>query len=222
MRLTDIIKNHNNLLHFTAIIYNLIHWNNYWLFHSKCKFSLTGAFLNKNKFRVNGKHNHLVVGSKARLNKCHITIIGDNNRLFIGGGHTIVNNTHFWLQGNNYEIIIGEDFTMESGHIASTEGKSIIIGKDCMFSNDIEIRNGDSHAILNTMQERINTASSVVIGNHVWLGAHVRIMKGGKIPDNCVIGNSSLVSNEHDKSHAIYAGIPARLIKENIIWDRAI
>ncbi len=111
---------------------------------------------------------------------------------------------------------------MESGHIASTEGKSIIIGKDCMFSNDIEIRNGDSHAILNTMQERINTASSVVIGNHVWLGAHVRIMKGGKIPDNCVIGNSSLVSNEHDKSHAIYAGIPARLIKENIIWDRAI
>ena len=43
---------------------------------------------------------------------------------------------------------MGKDFTMEGGHIASTEGEKIVIGNDCMFSNDIEIRNGDSHTII--------------------------------------------------------------------------
>lgn len=219
---TDIVKKHKKLLHFAANIYNIVHWNNYWLFHTKCKFLLTGAFLNRCRFQIDGTNNHVTVGAKARLKNCRITIIGNNNHLFIGGGHTIIRNTHFWLQGDGCKIIIGEDFTMESGHIASTEGESITIGNDCMFSNDVEIRNGDSHAIFNNQHKRINKATPVIIGNHIWLGAHARIMKGSNIPDGCIIGNSCVVSKPLDRQNAIYAGIPAKVINENITWDRFI
>ena len=90
-----------------------------------------------------------------------------------------------------------------------------------MFSNDIEIRNGDSHAILDTGSNiRTNAARKVIIGNHVWLTAHCRVLKGSVIPDDCVIGNSAIVSGQLEKSHAIYAGHPIKIVKENKTWSR--
>ena len=110
-----------------------------------------------------------------------------------GGGR--VANASLYIEDDNSSIKIGRKFSMESGHIASTEGRIIAIGDDCMFSNDIEIRNGDSHAILELESRvRTNEAKDVKIGNHVWLTAHTRVLKGSYIPDDCIIGNSSIVS----------------------------
>lgn len=139
----------------------------------------------------------------------------------IGGGNTIVSNTQFWLQDDNSTIVVGKDFTMEGGHIASTEGEKIVIGNDCMFSNDIEIRNGDSHTIIDiTEQRRTNYAQPVVIGNHVWLTAHTRVLKGSRIAHSCIIANSAVVSGILEKSNTIYGGLPAKPLKEGIDWDR--
>ena len=139
----------------------------------------------------------------------------------IGGGKTIIANTDFHLADDNSRIVIGNDFTMESGHIAATEGATINIGNDCMFSNDVEIRNGDSHSILDASSgKRINHAQNVNIGNHVWLGAHSRILKGSIIPDNCIIGNSALVSGKLSEENTAYGGIPAKSLKSNINWSR--
>ncbi len=110
---------------------------------------------------------------------------------------------------------------MEGGHIASTEGETITIGNDCMFSNDIEIRNGDSHSIIKAnTDERLNWAESVTIGNHVWLTAHVRVLKGSCIANNSIIANSSIVTNQLNVPNAIYGGMPAKMLKTNIDWDR--
>ena len=90
-----------------------------------------------------------------------------------------------------------------------------------MFSNDIEIRNGDSHSIIDKdTNKRVNYAQSVIIGNHVWLTAHTRVLKGSQIPHSCIIANSCVVSGKLENSNAIYGGIPANLLKENIDWNR--
>lgn len=70
-----------------------------------------------------------------RGNNCSITI----------SKHCILNNLELWIEDDGSIINIGEYTTIEGGHIASTEEMSISIGKDCMFSHNIEIRNGDSH-----------------------------------------------------------------------------
>ena len=138
-----------------------------------------------------------------------------------GGGSTIVSNTSFWLQDDNSTIIIGEDFTMEGGHIAATEGESITVGNDCMFSGDVEIRNGDSHSVLDVKTgERLNRARPITIGSHVWLTAHVRVLKGTLIPSCSIIGNSSVVTSQLEKTNALYSGIPCRLLKEDVNWNR--
>ena len=141
--------------------------------------------------------------------------------MFSGGEAMKVSNCVFWLEDDGSKIEIGNYFSMESGHIASTEGGNIRIGDDCMFSNDVEIRNGDSHPILDMgTKRRINSAKNVVICNHVWLTAHVKILKGSYVPCDCIIGNSVIVTGVLAKSNSIYAGNPIHLIKENVNWER--
>lgn len=217
--LTQLMKQYPFLMDLIAFIYNLIHKNNAWKY--KSVIIAKGVFLKNVKFSITGKNNKIIIGRKARLRDCKIKIYGNNCLLKIGGGSTIISKTSFWLQDDNCEITIGRDFTMESGHIASTEGDSITIGNDCMFSNDIEIRNGDSHSIIRVnTDDRINWAESVTIGNHVWLTAHVRVLKGSCIADNSIIANSSIVTNQLNVPNAIYGGTPAKMLKTDINWDR--
>ena len=91
-----------------------------------------------------------------------------------------------------------------------------------MFSNDIEIRSGDSHSILKAgTEERTNWAESVVIGDHVWLTAHVRILKGSTIPSHSIVANSSVITHKLDIPYSIYGGNPVKLLKTGMDWDRS-
>lgn len=51
------------------------------------------------------------------------------------------------------------------------------------------------------------------IGNDVWIGANVSICQGVTIGDGAVIGACSLV-NKDVESYAVYAGVPAKKIKQ--------
>lgn len=218
-KLKELMKRYPFLMDVVAFIYNILRRNNSWKYHKT--ITLRGAFLNNVNFRIKGKNNKIIIGRKARLNCCAINILGNNCSIIIGGGSTIISNTSFWCQDDNCRIVIGEDFTMESGHIASTEGEQITIGNDCMFSNDIEIRNGDSHSIIKAnTDERINWAKPVTIGNHVWLTAHVRVLKGSCIADNSIVANSCIVTHKLETPHSIYGGNPVKLLKSDIDWDR--
>ena len=158
----------------------------------------------------------------SRISNSKILVLGNNCVLKIVGGDTIVRNTTFWIEDDDSVIVIGHDFTMEGGHIASTEGSSIIIGDDCMFSGDVEIKNGDSHSIIDAKTKtRINRAKDVIVGNHVWLTAHVRILKGSIIPNNTIIGNSSIISTTLFDENCIYGGMPQKVIREGVCWDRS-
>lgn len=188
----------------------------------KVKMSIRGTFIKHCKFKIRGRHNVIVIGEKGRLRNCTIYISGNNNLLRIGGGHTIIANTTFWLQGDHCTIDIGEDFTMEGGGISVTENGKICIGKDCMFSFGIDIRNGDSHSILDLQGKRINKAKDIIIKDHVWLGANVTVLKGVHIGSHSIIGTRSVVSKSCQTDQSIYAGVPARFIKSGIDWKRIL
>lgn len=221
MSLKSILNSNPKVLDLASKVYNLLHYNNAWKYRfGTNRILCKGAFLKKCSFKIKGVNNTILIGERARLTNCIFTIYGSNCTIKIGGGSTIVSKVSFWCEDNNSSIVIGRDFMMGSGHIASTEGERIIFDDDCMLSEDIEIRNGDSHAIINDNQERINFAKPVIVGKHVWITAHCRIMKGTEIPDNCIIGNSSLMAQKFTISNAIYAGNPARLVKENVNWDK--
>jgi acetyltransferase-like isoleucine patch superfamily enzyme len=189
---------------------------------------------------ISGKNN--VVINKGVLLKVRYDVVGNNNLIEIGRSSVLSNMTIFirgnnhilkiaenchyrggsvWFEDNNCQIVIGQKTTIESAHLAVTEPNSkIVIGEDCMFSNEIEFRTGDSHSIIdNETKKRINFAQNIEVSNHVWIGARSTILKGVNIGHNSIIGTNSIVT-KNIPSHSVAAGIPARVIKNNIDWVR--
>ncbi|MCR4806937.1 MAG: CatB-related O-acetyltransferase [Lachnospiraceae bacterium] len=58
----------------------------------------------------------------------------------------------------------------------------------------------------------------VVIGNDVWIGNNVSILEGVTIGDGAVVAAGSLV-NKDIEPYGIYAGVPARKVKERFDTD---
>ena len=195
---------------------------------------------NKYKKPIIGKDN-VIINNGVLLNLKY-DIIGDNNTIEImkesvlsdmtifirGNNHTLKINENCHYKGgcilfedNNCNIIIGSNTTIESALLAVTEpNKSITIGEDCMLSNDIVFRTGDSHSIIdNETKKRINYGRNIEVGNHVWIGANSTILKGVVIGNNSIIGINSVVTKSIP-GDSIAAGIPAKVLKDNVDWVR--
>ena len=195
-----------------------------------------------NQKHIIGQNNKLQI--KGRLRGCKIEISGNNNKLIINKG-SIISHTHVYIKGNNITIKIGknvrmkkgtlwgednsskimisDETTIEDAHIAVTEDNGVItIGKDCMLAKNINIRNGDSHSIIDIQtNKRLNSAKNVLIKDHVWISNNVTILKGTNIQNNSVIASGSIVSNFNSIDESvIIGGIPAKILKTKINWKR--
>lgn len=178
-----------------------------------------GVFF-KVKFDIIGNNNTIKIGKKTKLYNTTIFIRGDNHILIIDED-CIIKGGSFWFEDSFCKIHIGKETTIESADFAVTENKStILIGADCMFSDEIVLRTGDSHAIIDQSKNiKINNAQDIIIGNHVWIGSRSTILKGVVIGDNTVIGTGSIVTKSV-LCNTVSVGIPARMIKSNVGWSR--
>jgi acetyltransferase-like isoleucine patch superfamily enzyme len=169
---------------------------------------------------LNGDGNKIIISKGATFFNTSIFIRGNNHQIFIGEDYRIKGGS-IWMEDNQCEIYISAKTSIGDAHIAATEnGRKILLGEDCMLSKNIEIRTGDSHSIIDiTSGSRINDAKDVLIGNHVWIGAHAKILKGVTIGENSIIGINSVVT-KNVPSNVICAGIPARVVRKGITWDR--
>jgi acetyltransferase-like isoleucine patch superfamily enzyme len=179
-----------------------------------------GAQLERCRIRISGSGNQLFFSPGASVKDCEIEILGDDHILVIGE-NVILTQSVLWFEDHHGEINIGKGTTMQrNGHIAVTEPfRKINIGENCMFSFNVDIRNGDSHSIFSQESgKRINWAKNVEIGDHVWLGAHTQIIGGTQIGQNSIIGIRSLV-NGAISENSIAVGIPAKVVKTGFTWD---
>ena len=160
------------------------------------------------------------IGNNTSINRCRFVFNGENNKVLIGNNVRLRNVT-FWFEDDSNEIIIGDNTTMEGNNqLAACEGTSIIIGKDCMFARNVNLRTTDSHSIINENGKRINPAKNIIIGNHVWIGTDVLVLKGACIPGNCVVSAKALITSHGYEKNSIIGGVPAKQIRNNISWIR--
>ncbi len=130
------------------------------------------------------------------------------------------------------QLIIGDNFSCGSCCVClHDEPKSkVVIGNDCMFSTGIVMRTSDGHAIISESGEYLNQPEDIVIGDHVWLGMGVKVLKGAVIPNNSVVAMSSVFLRNSNPAailsytpphSSIFAGVPAKMVKSgNFRWVR--
>lgn len=103
-------------------------------------------------------------------------------------------------------------------HIAAV--KEVSIGRDCLFASKIFISDSSHGEYTGPNPSDPNTdpntrpliADAVHIGNRVWIGENVCVLKGVSIGDGCVIGSNAVVTKSIPPN-SIAVGSPARVIK---------
>lgn len=118
-------------------------------------------------------------------------------------------------------ISVNEDAILEIGSGFVNHGarihcfQSIKIGTEVFIGDDVAIRDCDGHEIVGSDKPM---TMPIVIEDHVWIGAKVTILKGVTIGEGSVVAAGSVVS--HDvPPHVLVAGVPARVVKENVSWQ---
>ena len=132
------------------------------------------------------------VGGRVALQR-GIRIVVDSGRLEIGP------NTN--VNGFGTKILCAE---------------SIRIGAHCTFSWEVQILDNDFHAITVDGVQQPSVAP-VVIGDRVWVGTRVVILKGVTIGDGAVIAAGSVVTKDVPPG-AVAAGVPAKVVGRADSW----
>ena len=101
------------------------------------------------------------------------------------------------------------------------ENSKIIIGEDCMFATNNQIRTDDAHPIYDVNTgERINITKDVILGDHVWIGYGVTLLGGAVVGSGSVLGAYALVNKSHP-NNCLAVGTPAKTVKHDIFWERS-
>lgn len=120
-------------------------------------------------------------------------------------------------------LIFGERFTIsaESSIICFC---CIEFGNDCLLSWDVLVMDTDFHNIYsNEIGNQINIDKKITIGDNCWIGCRCLILKGAILAKSTILAANSLITNSkfpQISSDSIIGGIPAKVLKENVFWER--
>lgn len=171
---------------------------------------------------VKGANNKLTILANCRLRNLRIEIFGNNNTIEIGESVMVYEKGWLCIEGDNCMISIGRKTTIGSADIFCGESDTtILIGEDCMFSRDIGMNTSDFHSIIDiSTGKRINPPKDIIVGNKIWVGNNAFISKGSKVGAGSVIASRAFLSGKEFHANTVIAGLPAKVIKENVTWIR--
>lgn len=112
----------------------------------------------------------------------------------------------------NAELELGSGFFNSNVKIRCKD--KIKIGKQVAISHDVTIMDSDAHTI---NYEDYQITKPIVIGDNVWIGSRALIMKGVNVGDGAIIAAGSVVTKDVP-ANSMVAGVPAKVIKENVQW----
>ena len=150
------------------------------------------------------------VGFMHKYDRTYLNIKG---RLIFGGDYSIGKGCRFDI-GSAAMAKFGRGYVNANTTFIIMHG--ITVGDECAISWGCEFLDEDFHAI--TYDGKKDKLPAIEIGNHVWIGSNVTVLKGSRIPDGCVIASGSMVCSRFEKCHCLIAGDPAKVIKEDVEW----
>lgn len=152
-------------------------------------------------------------------------ICGKNSKVSIES--TYINQIRHGLNINaaasNNKCVIGKNFSCWNAWITliDEENLGVFIGEDVMLSSGVEFRPSDAHVIFDKDTKKLlNAGEDIECGNHVWICKNVLINKGSKIANNTVVSAYSKVTGKFFEEYTVIGGIPAKVLKHNVNWDR--
>lgn len=176
------------------------------------------------KIKIKGKNNTIKIDPNVKFANTNINIQSNNSQIIIKSAKYIKGTNIQIYNGDNQLLEIGNQTTIESSRffLCATDSKCII-GDDCMLSSELELWTGDGHQIIDNKTGKIvnDKPTSLEIDNHCWIGFGAKLLKNSKIHENSIVAKEAIVTKNFNKKNIIIAGNPAKVVKEDINWNRA-
>lgn len=168
------------------------------------------------------KGNKIILGKNIKFRHCKFEINGTGNYISIKD-NCILSGLRIYVDSSRNRLVIGKNTIVNASKEQKTmfnpcEGGEILIGDNCLFSNNIEIHTTDYHKIF-VHGRRENVPQNITIGSHCWIGLQCLILKGTTLADNCIVGARSLLNKKYDEPNSVIVGSPARIVKTNVTWN---
>lgn len=96
---------------------------------------------------------------------------------------------------------------------ASTARARISIGERCDISQDVLLICGSHEIGPSSRRAGAGTATSIVVGDGVWIGARVTLLGGSRVGNGSVVAAGSLVRGTFP-DNVLIAGSPARIVRD--------
>lgn len=139
-------------------------------------------------------------------------VLGDQSNLNVSGNFLIYSGAKIYVN-NGATLSLGSGFINHNLNLSCFGNVSI--GKDVAIGENCTIRDNDGHMLIGSNN---HTPSSITIGDHVWIGMNVTILKGVNIGNGAVIAAGSVVTRDVP-ANALAAGVPASVKKQEIRWE---
>ena len=144
-------------------------------------------------------------------------------RIVVGEGTTFgfIEDADFWTtyeflnpRNADSKISIGKNCQICNHFTAVSEGEGLEIRDNVLVGTSVTVLDSDFHEI--DPEKRIGgtpKTGKVVIGDNVWIGDRVMILKGTTIGKNSVVAAGAVVSGEFP-ANVVIGGVPAKVIRE--------
>jgi acetyltransferase-like isoleucine patch superfamily enzyme len=145
--------------------------------------------------------------------------VAKGGKIIFSGSNACFNYKNSVLVSSTGVMEIGENFTA-NGEAEFNCRKGLKFGDNVLISVHVMFLDTDYHYIYNDEGTQINQDRAIVIGNNVWIGCNVTILKGAVIGNGIIVGATSLVTGKLLEDNSIYSGNPIKPVKSGISWQR--
>lgn len=98
---------------------------------------------------------------------------------------------------------------------------SIFVDEQALLSWDITIMDTDSHRFYDITNDLIPSNNKpIVIHKHCFVGFGCVLLKGANLPAYSSLSAKSVLVKSYSKSHSLYGGVPATLLKDDVCYMR--
>lgn len=183
-------------------------------------------FFKKNIYKlklvlVKFSNKNIELGNNVKID-FKTNIISCGNRISLGDNVFLRSKPKFYQAGMSFPttiltdvkgafVSIGNNSRINGAYIHAQKG--ITIGENCVIASGVNIMDINGHELISTNRTiGRDKPAEIILGDNVWIGLNVTILKGTNIGNNAVVGAGSVVKGNF-QDNALIMGNPARLIK---------
>lgn len=186
-------------------------------------FRLRGkSICTSNRVKIQGLRN-IITDELLSIGLSHYGFMNWKDRTFLNVEGELKFKGRFSI-AKGCRLEVGDQAKVEFGSGYMSPKTSVIImnglsvGNDCAISWECQFLDEDFHELNYEGQEN-QKARNIRVGNHVWIGSRVTVLKGAVIPNGCVVAANTVVNKEFTEENCLLAGNPAKVVKRNVNWS---